>query len=196
MKIFLIRHGQSEYNINFKPGLIRPFTDPLTELGKKEANEIGEYLINKNINNKYIYSSPYTRTLQTAQIINNYLKTELITEDGLKEYNVGDWDGKPEQEILNNIAKFPKSERYKFVPPNGESWLAVAERFRRVINDTMTDNAIYISHLAPIRLVINLLTELDPAEWTNTEFLSPGSITELEHTDNKWQIKNIINKDN
>jgi len=48
MKIFLIRHGQSEYNINFKPGLIRPFTDPLTELEHTNNKWQIKNIINKD----------------------------------------------------------------------------------------------------------------------------------------------------
>lgn len=71
---YLIRHGQKE----------KIKGDPLlTDLGKEQAEKTGVYLKDKNI--KTIYSSTYNRTKKTSQIINEFLKVEIVFDEKLRE---------------------------------------------------------------------------------------------------------------
>lgn len=68
-----VRHGQSEFNVRFAatrqdPGIPDA---PLTPLGREQAEEAAERL--KGHDFKVLISSPYTRAIQTAQIINKVL---------------------------------------------------------------------------------------------------------------------------
>jgi broad specificity phosphatase PhoE len=74
MSIYLIRHGQSEFNAAFT---LEPRTDPmifdahLTELGVQQAKSTRKQLSGLNI--KHVISSPMTRAIQTAMhIFGNY----------------------------------------------------------------------------------------------------------------------------
>ena len=88
MSIYLIRHGQSEFNAAFA---LDPRTDPmmfdphLTELGVQQAKSAREQLCDLKI--KYIISSPMMRTIQTAIhifgadhpiIINPHMREKLV----------------------------------------------------------------------------------------------------------------------
>ena len=71
-KIYLVRHAQSEANVNFR--ILRTKTNMsanITDIGHVQAKETGIFLnsvLNKNADIK-IWNSPYQRTRQTAQII-------------------------------------------------------------------------------------------------------------------------------
>ena len=70
MSIYLIRHGQSEFNAAFT---LEPKTDPmifdaqLTELGVQQAKSAREQLLGLKI--KHVISSPMIRAIQTSMHI-------------------------------------------------------------------------------------------------------------------------------
>lgn len=64
MKVYFVRHGESETNAG---GLRLGAETPLTELGKKQAGEIAKRLVGYKID-KFI-SSDYRRAKQTSEII-------------------------------------------------------------------------------------------------------------------------------
>ncbi len=59
MDVFLLRHGQSEYNI----GLTDHLDSPLTPLGQQQAERAAQRLGGENIT--HVYVSPLRRTLET-----------------------------------------------------------------------------------------------------------------------------------
>lgn len=83
MKIYLIRHSESIDDIENCYGGIADFD--LTENGKGKVKEsrkvIEKYGIEK------IYTSPYKRAFQTAQILNENMKVEVKIIDDIRELN-------------------------------------------------------------------------------------------------------------
>ena len=69
MTIYLIRHAQSEFNAVFDQDKPDPmiFDAPITELGSSQAMEAGEKI--QHLELARIIVSPFTRTLQTADLI-------------------------------------------------------------------------------------------------------------------------------
>lgn len=68
MNLYIIRHGQSEGNINPQAYYDMPdWKIPLTEEGKKQAEKVSDQL--RNLYKPFIYSSPYIRAKETANII-------------------------------------------------------------------------------------------------------------------------------
>ena len=66
MKVYLARHGQTDWNIL---GKVQGTTDiPLNENGILQARKLCEYLKEKNITFEKIYTSYQVRAKQTAQI--------------------------------------------------------------------------------------------------------------------------------
>jgi broad specificity phosphatase PhoE len=76
MKFYFIRHGQSEGNVE---GLVQSSTEHLTEKGKQQAQMLGKRLENTPID--LIVASPYTRTKETANIVNDSLQVPLEYSD-------------------------------------------------------------------------------------------------------------------
>ena len=67
--IYLIRHAQSVFNAVYDPKKPDPmiFDTPITPLGEIQARQARNEVEKLNINNLIV--SPFTRTLQTAQLI-------------------------------------------------------------------------------------------------------------------------------
>lgn len=65
MSVYLIRHGQSEYNVG-SPHDVDPliFDAPLTALGKAQADGVKEHMVGIGV--QQIICSPLTRAIQTA----------------------------------------------------------------------------------------------------------------------------------
>ncbi len=65
MKLYFIRHGESEGN---KQGKIQGTMDfPLSDLGERQADAVAEFT--KSLSIDQIYTSDLTRALHTAQAI-------------------------------------------------------------------------------------------------------------------------------
>ncbi len=85
MNIFLIRHGESMQNTKLNETIKLPDHKVyLTEKGKRQAKEVGEFLKeyiffhNIDISTARMWVSPYTRTRQTAEIINSCLDIMVL----------------------------------------------------------------------------------------------------------------------
>ena len=144
MHIFLIRHGESVANVG--ENFIKRVPDhlvPLTERGKEQARENGEWLAkycrdrNIDLSRARIWRSPFLRTRQTADEFNKALGITDIREDiTLTEQQFGLFDSIPYEEWGELYPKeFSEYERQlgnygKFYarPPLGESPFDVAIR--------------------------------------------------------------------
>jgi len=81
----LIRHGQSQANVD---QIIQGDADPLTDLGRQQADFLGQHLAaNRKVT--HLYSSPLARARETAEIIGRHIDLEPVFEPGLAEINAG-----------------------------------------------------------------------------------------------------------
>ena len=69
MPVYLIRHGQSEFNAAFNESRIDPmiFDAPLTDKGRRQAEAAREQVLELGV--KQVITSPLTRAIQTALCI-------------------------------------------------------------------------------------------------------------------------------
>ena len=163
----------------------------LTKQGKEEARLAGEFLkqyINDNIinlSNSVMWVSPYTRTRETANIINDIIGIKKVKEDiTLIEQSYGLFSDK-EIEILKN--QYPEQFRFydnyyqndgKFYAklPQGESPFDVALRTKQFIDTIYRDKEdvlFVVSHGTTIKTIIMNFFHYSP-EWFNSE-LTPGN---------------------
>ena len=103
MRIFFLRHGQTEWNIL---GKAHGTTDiPLNETGIGQAGLLCGELKKRGISIKKIYTSYQQRAVQTAQIVDAQFRTGYEIVDGLEEMCLGDFEGHTWDEIRR---LFPK----------------------------------------------------------------------------------------
>lgn len=83
MDLILIRHGQSQWNVDQTGG----HDAPLTDKGRAQAYRAGVYC-RAQFRLKALYASTYIRARETAEIINSFLKLERVPLlDDLREFN-------------------------------------------------------------------------------------------------------------
>lgn len=96
MKIYVVRHGQTNWNVENR--LQGNIDIPLNSTGIKQAQDLAKTL--KNIEADFILSSPLQRAFDTASIINQYKNLNIHIEPRLIERGFGVFEG------LNDISSF------------------------------------------------------------------------------------------
>ena len=129
MKIYIVRHGKTDYNVN---GRYAGRLDvALNDDGIKEAYEVKEKL--KNIKFDKIYSSPLQRAYETARIITD---ENIIKDDRIIERSNGELEGRLKSEITDNIDfNDPNEKRY-----NIESIIDFRNRIKSFLDDITIGN--------------------------------------------------------
>ncbi len=84
MTIFLLRHGESTGDIEDRFGGI--YDDYLTDRGRAQAHELAAKLQNKGI--EIIFTSPYHRAEEVAQIISKIIQAPVEIVNDLREHNI------------------------------------------------------------------------------------------------------------
>lgn len=91
--IYLLRHGLDDES------KVGGYSDvSLTDIGIKQVESIAEY-IKKNLEIKKIYTSDIKRTIQTAELINQWLNVDIIKDSNLRELDKGILTGKKKKEL-------------------------------------------------------------------------------------------------
>ncbi len=94
-QIILVRHGQTPWN---KDKIFRGSKDiPLNDQGREEARLAGEWLKGEKID--LAYTSPLSRSRDTAQAIAQHHGVEVKDLPGLSDLCYGDWEGLPLTEV-------------------------------------------------------------------------------------------------
>ena len=93
-----MRHGQAENNVK-KILVGRHLESHLTAEGRMQAHDTAQYL--KKLSISKIYTSPVTRTIETARIVSEVLNLVYEIEERLYEIELGRLAGSDYDEILN-----------------------------------------------------------------------------------------------
>ena len=155
--IYLVRHGVTQSN---KRKIYAGWSEEdLVKEGVIQAEKLGRKL--KGMRISTIYTSPIRRTLQTAEILNKYIKCELKIDPDLKEIKMGPWEGLSEEEVA---VKYPSEYKIWLNKPaelnikGRETLNEVQCRAVRAVNKILNDNfdkiAVVVTHVAIIRCLL------------------------------------------
>ena len=161
--IYLVRHGQSEWNVQ---NLMQGKTSgvPLTKTGIKQARAIEAKL--KKIKFAAIFSSDLMRARQTAQVIAWQRKLAVTTARAIRERSFGAYEGKTleqyQEDLRETLKRFDvlsDKDKFKFVYPHGiESIGGTVARvitfLREVAVAYAGKNVLVISHGGVLRLLL------------------------------------------
>ncbi len=93
--ILLARHGETEWN---REGRFQGHADPpLTDVGRTQAAELADAVTEERLD--AIYASDLRRAYETAEIVGARLRLPVAREGGLREIDVGSWQGLTRIEI-------------------------------------------------------------------------------------------------
>lgn len=129
--IFIARHGQDEDNA---AGILNGQRDkPLTELGRQQAQLLGDSIVEAELQFAAIYTSPLKRAAETAEIVSDVIglaaKPVIIPE--LIERDFGIMTGKPIssiEEICGDAIIKSEVVTYFLNPEGGETFPELMDR--------------------------------------------------------------------
>ena len=188
-KLFLIRHGKSEWN---KLGLWTGWTDvSLDEEGKREAVEAGKLLKDENIHK--VYTSELKRTHETYERIKegSGKNVSFTPHKALNERHYGIHTGKNKWQIKEEVGEeeFNKIRRgWDVKIPEGETLKDVHARVvpyyeENIKKDLLNgENVLVVAHGNTLRALIKHLENLDEVKISEVEFeTGQVHIYELDH---------------
>ena len=164
-RIILIRHGQSEGNADkslfeFKPDYALNLTDEGIEQAKRAGEEIKKVIGQETLQ---VYLSPYYRTRQTLQHIQESLQTNIINVFEDPRIREQDWGHLRNPDITDGI----RQERSGFSTfyyriPDGESGADVYDRVSIFLETLHRDfrkadfaeNVLIVTHGITLRLFL------------------------------------------
>ena len=201
-KIYIVRHCETEMNQCDR--FIGSTNVPLSEEGKKHAEQLGEYFSTKKITR--IYCSPMDRCVQTAKTIlqklgNNCAEKRVVIDENLREMDYGDWEGKSRDEIQylysKEYMKYQCDPNYR-VPGSRDCPRKVRRRIERFIKQVVrfheskrpfSSAIIVVTHKTAGRILINrmLADDKQNKEHYRDVDMDNGSVTTAYFEDGRFQ---------
>lgn len=159
-RIFLTRHGQSEFNESGRIG----GDSPLTKLGDDYAHILAEWTLAHlpvDTGKVTIYTSSMRRTIQTTQ----YIPCRKIRLKLLDEINAGDFDGLTYQQIAEQYPEeyaARSADKLTYRYPRGESYLDLIQRVEPIMFELerQKQDVIVVAHQAVLRCLYAYFTDL------------------------------------
>jgi 2,3-bisphosphoglycerate-dependent phosphoglycerate mutase len=158
IRIFLVRHGQSEANLDKTVNSRLPdHKIALSPQGREQAAEVGRFLAQSLAlsGRLRILCSPYVRARQTSELIEKALAAAAIAFDKreaieLRELQFGLFDGIADEDLPRLFPReyehYEKHKRFEgefFAPmPLGESRCDVADRVKGVFGTILRDASV------------------------------------------------------
>lgn len=164
-RIILVRHGESEANVNSDVySLIQDWQINLTERGMEQAREAGRRIGSLLGKESFgVFVSPYRRTLQTKDGILEGMGRRPVFDYQDPELREQEFGNKPSKEV-NKANRDFRSEfgRFFYRFPEGESCADVYDRmshfldslYRRFDRPTCPENILIVSHGAAIQCFV------------------------------------------
>ena len=203
MKIYLVRHGETDWNLS---GKAQGQSDiPLNSTGENQALSVSKYF--SNINIESIYSSSVQRALKTASIISIHHNTDPVINDSFLEIDFGALDGEPLKDMRTSFplffekwtsdptsAVFPESkETLKIL--QSRTWKGLTELVKA---HSESDNIIVVSHAFAIYSILCRALDMPLRNYGRLR-LMPGTISVLEakknpgneFVDTKWTLTKL-----
>jgi len=123
MRLYLIRHGQSEENTQPWDG--KNTNSPLTELGHEQARRLANHLEGR-VNFDHLYISGMQRTRQTASYLEKKLGIDATVEERLREVGNALPDGNafPDDALPRyTLGVWGSLSPYLPITEGGENWM-------------------------------------------------------------------------
>jgi broad specificity phosphatase PhoE len=189
-KLYLVRHGQTAWNLG---KVFRGRVDiPLDETGKKEVHLAGEALKDETIH--AIYSSPLSRSLETAENIAKFQNIKVTPFEPIIDISYGEWEGKPLVEVEDQFPdlyelwlKAPNKVQF----PGGESLDEVRSRTMEAVENLVAkhenENIALVAHRAPNKVICCALLGIDNSNFWRIQ-QDTASTNLFIYKDNQWIV--------
>ena len=159
MSLYFVRHGQTDWNAQAK---IQGRSDiELNEEGIKQAYQTAALF--QNIKIDKIYCSPLKRAKQTAEIINEVCKAEVVVEKELQERCFGEYEGVNVRSLNIYLWSFdtPLCDGAESMD---DFFLRVQKVVEKVKNEACEKNVLFVAHGGVFLPVYDYFNRLDRSD--------------------------------
>jgi broad specificity phosphatase PhoE len=192
MEILLLRHGQTDWNLQRRCQGISDLE--LNGSGVQQALEVAAALRYEPI--RIIMSSPLKRAVQTAEVVRQrHADVPIIVDKQLRELDHGYLEGLTFDEIKEKYPEF--MARWRVAPaslptPGGESLADVDARaweaLQRVIEIHSTGTVVLVTHNFPILSILCRITATDLNDYRRFR-AEPCALTRIRYDkESGWQL--------
>jgi broad specificity phosphatase PhoE len=202
LNLYVIRHGESEHNIDRTVmAHTHDSQHSLTDLGFHQVRKTAEFM--KSILNEktVVYSSPYLRTIQTAQAVHSLLTEQVPFFENplIREWELGnlyDFSNRsPEKK-----KEFKAAGQFYFRYENGESLADVYLRatmfihtvIERVKRQQRYENVVIVTHAAFIQMLLTFLMNWPIDELTGFRPVENASVIKINETNGDYEYEKIF----
>lgn len=195
MKLYLIRHGETDWNIVKR---LQGATDiPLNANGEELARATCEGM--KDIRFDMVFTSPLQRAYRTAELVRGDRNVPLIVDERIREICFGDYEGLVSKFEGYSIPDpdfkffFTKTDCYK-TPPNGEPIASLLERTNDFLEelkarDDLQDKTVLVSsHGAAVRALLSNIEKCDIAHFWGKGVHKNCGVSCVELIDGEYRI--------
>jgi alpha-ribazole phosphatase len=183
MRLFLVRHGETDWNLTRR---YQSHSDmPLNQNGIQQAQSLAKRLSKERID--AIYSSDLWRTMETANCIAKEYKPVLVVQSDprWRELSFGNWDGLNHEEIqagwqmeINRWYADPVNS----CPPEGETILQLSERVRSAWDELQSqhkdETVLLVSHGGTIQVLLCMLLSVELSRYWQLH-VKQAALTEI-----------------
>ncbi|MBQ3311949.1 histidine phosphatase family protein [bacterium] len=185
-KIIFIAHGSTIYSEENRVSDKLDYP-PLNESGYEEIEKICEFIKKRGLKLNGVYSSPSLCCVQSAEIIAEAIRQEVVVIPSLINRKCGILSGltfeqieKKHPDLLEELHKNPLS----FCPKGGEEVQIFNERIRDVLSDLIKQNLdgriIVVTHPSIIQSAIRNALSIPP-EHQYKMHIRPASATQISY---------------
>jgi len=185
-RLLLVRHGATsrtaEDRFSGAEGV------DLSDEGRHQVGALAERLAEQTI--AAIYTSPLSRTRETAEILARRSGLPITARDGLREIGHGHWEGMRRAEVET---RFPEeyaaweADPFTFAPRGGETGVAVLARalpiIREIVTGHPTETVLVVSHKATLRLLLASLLGFDARDYRDRLDQAPACLNIVDFKD-------------
>lgn len=191
MEVFLLRHGETHWNLEKR---CQGLTDlELNETGLAQARRMARQLRQEKIH--AVFSSHLKRARQTAQVIGSPHSLEVITDSDFRELDHGEFEGLTFNEIHASYGDFIQAWREKpaqLAIPGGESIADVDQRawrgIERIKRHYLHKTVVIVSHQFPLVSILCRVTGTPLNEYRSFH-MDPCELNRIRYTENDgWRL--------
>lgn len=193
--VILVRHGET--TANHEQRWYGALDAPLTRRGKQQVKATGERfrIRQQDAPVDIIYVSPLPRARSTAAAIADALGIDPIVEDGLREFSIGDWEGRTFRDLLDNEQLWQRwAQDPTFAPPNGESPVIFGKRALETVQQLTARHPgrriVIVTHGGVISCLLDLWIGGRTGDWVRWDPHN-CAISELIWDGERWSGESI-----
>lgn len=143
MKLYIVRHGQTDWNSQHK---VQGKADiSLNSKGIAQAEEIRKKLENELID--LIICSPLKRAKETAEVINRDRNIPIIYDEEISERDFGEFEGNNQKDFdFNGFWSYKQDQHYESAENIKDFFYRIYTRLDKIKNDYKSKRILLVTH--------------------------------------------------